>query len=481
VDWNRLPSSERETDRLTTGSFSESVYVGTDKGSAPFLCVGVTEGVLRQRAKFTEGAWRRSDYTESARRHAGFNVTEEVLRQRAGLSNGARQRRAGFTLVEVIVVLVILAILAAIAIPALTGYIDKAHEKALISQARASAEAIQTWASEHFANGDVGDEGLKNGDGPVSLANYTGGASQSGLPLAGSDGKASGAVRLGLPFTTTGGKTGVNAAAAEYGLPFTVASNKIGGVATTAEYGFGESPVITAEPYRGDGTFHKMAGASTWYTWIIKVTYNFWDENNNLISSTTYQGDFNGYVYDDGEVTDWDHAEVYDDVHYPLTYERFALGASPFPTGDPPPGNGWLPIPDPDSHAGYIPTEETQKLFTEGTTIVPDSKESWSGGFLEKYNIILDYEVVPTNGEEGGDEGGDEGGEGDGASDWVKIVDKLASTNLAAAGYTITEVHFSDMNLLTHMKLTEPENGDFVVYADGAYTFNFDPAEGDAT
>jgi prepilin-type N-terminal cleavage/methylation domain-containing protein len=47
-------------------------------------------------------------------------------------STGAH-RRAGFTLVEVIVVLVILALLAAIAIPALTGYIDKAQDKKYIA------------------------------------------------------------------------------------------------------------------------------------------------------------------------------------------------------------------------------------------------------------------------------------------------------------------------------------------------------------
>lgn len=38
--------------------------------------------------------------------------------------------KKGFTLVELIVVLVILAILAALLIPALTGYIDKARNKA---------------------------------------------------------------------------------------------------------------------------------------------------------------------------------------------------------------------------------------------------------------------------------------------------------------------------------------------------------------
>jgi hypothetical protein len=31
------------------------------------------------------------------------------------------------------------------------------------------------------------------------------------------------------------------------------------------------------------------------------------------------------------------------------------------------------------------------------------------------------------------------------------------------------------------MKLTEPEEGDFVVYADGVYAFNLDPSAGDVT
>lgn len=41
-----------------------------------------------------------------------------------------RSKRAGFTLVELIVVIVILAILAAVAIPTYTGYIKKANEAA---------------------------------------------------------------------------------------------------------------------------------------------------------------------------------------------------------------------------------------------------------------------------------------------------------------------------------------------------------------
>jgi prepilin-type N-terminal cleavage/methylation domain-containing protein len=64
--------------------------------------------------------------------------------------------RRGFTLVEVIVVLVILAILAAIAIPALTGYIDKAQEKKWIAQARDAAVAMRTVFDIAYADGTLG-------------------------------------------------------------------------------------------------------------------------------------------------------------------------------------------------------------------------------------------------------------------------------------------------------------------------------------
>ena len=60
--------------------------------------------------------------------------------------------KKGFTLVEVIVVLVILAILIAIAVPALTGYIDKANAKATISEARRVQEAIQSVLSEAYGS-----------------------------------------------------------------------------------------------------------------------------------------------------------------------------------------------------------------------------------------------------------------------------------------------------------------------------------------
>jgi type IV pilus assembly protein PilA len=71
-----------------------------------------------------------------------------VLKQRL-----KKNRKRGFTLVEVIVVLVILAILAAVAIPALTGYIDDANKKAVISQTRSAVVAAQTLVSNAYGEG----------------------------------------------------------------------------------------------------------------------------------------------------------------------------------------------------------------------------------------------------------------------------------------------------------------------------------------
>jgi prepilin-type N-terminal cleavage/methylation domain-containing protein len=60
--------------------------------------------------------------------------------------------RKGFTLVEVIVVLVILAILMAIAIPALTGYIDKARNDAATAEAGAAKSAAQVIVTEAYGH-----------------------------------------------------------------------------------------------------------------------------------------------------------------------------------------------------------------------------------------------------------------------------------------------------------------------------------------
>ncbi|MCR5213422.1 MAG: type II secretion system GspH family protein [Eubacterium sp.] len=54
-----------------------------------------------------------------------------------------KNNNKGFTLVELIVVLVILAILAAILVPALLGYIDRAREKQVTTNAEAALVAAQ--------------------------------------------------------------------------------------------------------------------------------------------------------------------------------------------------------------------------------------------------------------------------------------------------------------------------------------------------
>lgn len=76
-----------------------------------------------------------------------------MLEKMLALQN-KRKKEGGFTLVELIVVLVILAILAALLIPALTGYIDKAKEKGVISETRQCVMAAQTLADEAYAKGN---------------------------------------------------------------------------------------------------------------------------------------------------------------------------------------------------------------------------------------------------------------------------------------------------------------------------------------
>ena len=60
------------------------------------------------------------------------------------------KNKRGFTLVELIVVLVILAVLAALLIPSLTGYIDKARQQSVISEARGVWTAAQAGSSECY-------------------------------------------------------------------------------------------------------------------------------------------------------------------------------------------------------------------------------------------------------------------------------------------------------------------------------------------
>ncbi len=63
-----------------------------------------------------------------------------------------KKNNKGFTLVELIVVLVILAILAAILVPALLGWIDKAREKSVTTNAEAAYVATQGIVTEQYGS-----------------------------------------------------------------------------------------------------------------------------------------------------------------------------------------------------------------------------------------------------------------------------------------------------------------------------------------
>ena len=88
----------------------------------------------------------------------------------------SKNKKRGFTLVELIVVLVILAILAALLIPALTGYIDKAKKDQVIAETRMLHEAIQTEMVELYgSNVDWKTSSTTLGTGAhKTLANRTG-------------------------------------------------------------------------------------------------------------------------------------------------------------------------------------------------------------------------------------------------------------------------------------------------------------------
>jgi len=62
-----------------------------------------------------------------------------------------KMNKKGFTLVEIIVVLVIIAIMAGFAIPAYTGYVDKAKQSEVLATGRAVLVAAQTAGQEAYS------------------------------------------------------------------------------------------------------------------------------------------------------------------------------------------------------------------------------------------------------------------------------------------------------------------------------------------
>jgi prepilin-type N-terminal cleavage/methylation domain-containing protein len=356
-------------------------------------------------------------------------VTQRKEATRQSSPSVTRSRR-GFTLVELIVVIVILGILAALAIPALTGYINKAEENALLAATRTSANALQAWASEQYAKGNVGSAGLINDEGdPVSLVSYSGEFAM-----------------FGQSADTLFGQ----------GIHADSDSVKNGDGLTLLDMIPGDEIYNNGKGYK-DKAYNSGLGGSGYLR--FNVTYHLIDEKGKetLVQSLV-------------TVSMWSEYPQYTE-----TYADFALGTMGLFD------NGAYYYENPDLPEGYSPREDTRQLIESGDSIGQHQEPSKDNstidfiGYLPEdpdyynqrpyydltYDIDLYYEKEPASP----------------STNWVKIVDTLASTSYVAEGYLITEVVFTDQNLLTHMKFTSPK-GDYAVFSSGEYYFNNDPGAG---
>lgn len=109
-----------------------------------------------------------------------------------------KMNKKGFTLVEIIVVLVIIAIMAAFAIPAYTGFVDRAKQSEVLATGRVILVAAQTAAQETYAKNGV----VAAGDAAsleTLIATYSG--------ITGSD--TAGGVNYSVTISTAGSVTGI--------------------------------------------------------------------------------------------------------------------------------------------------------------------------------------------------------------------------------------------------------------------------------
>jgi type II secretory pathway pseudopilin PulG len=179
--------------------------------------------------------------------------------------------------VEVIVVLVILAILMAIAVPALTGYIDKAKDKKWEMRARDISLAVHSVLDEEYAKGNIDDTYVTNGEPGLASTNMKCWAAQK-LTQDSSDSRATAATLLGEVYPG-GGNPG--------------------------NWGFNLIGPATAGsmPWNADGFYidnRPVTGSSEWTYITYKVTplvFASRAEFANALKNASYNASAGMYVY----------------------------------------------------------------------------------------------------------------------------------------------------------------------------------------